>query len=89
MADPGCRRPWKGVEDPQCDDGEGNDADGEVDYPADPECGRSWDDREAPPNCGLGVELVALAPLLTVARRRLAHRDPTGRIGAGGERLHG
>jgi hypothetical protein len=57
----------------QCDNGLDDDGDGLVDL-ADPHCTGPLDDREAPtqasPGCGLGPELLGLAPLLAARRRR-------------------
>jgi hypothetical protein len=42
--------------DKQCDDGDDNDDDGKVDYPADPNCVSKDDDSEAPRQCGDGKD---------------------------------
>lgn len=57
---------------PQCSDGDDNDSDGDTDFPADVNCGNPLDTSEATPQgCGLGFELIFLAPLLrALARRR-------------------
>jgi hypothetical protein len=70
--DPGCEHPTSLLENPQCDDGLDNDGDGGVDWDGagigvpDPQCvGKPWRHTETPSSgCGLGLELVALAPLL-------------------------
>jgi hypothetical protein len=78
--DPGCASTYDTSELSalQCDNGLDDDGDGLVDYSAapggDPECVGPLDDREAPtqasPGCGLGPELIGLAPLLAAVRRR-------------------
>ena len=56
----------------KCDDGIDNDGDGDIDFD-DSLCSLASPNREAPPPiCGLGVELVLLAPLLAALRRRRA-----------------
>jgi hypothetical protein len=80
--DPGCQTVISLMEDPACDDGADNDGDLFVDWDGggvalpDPQCsGKPWRNSEAPPppGCGLGFELVLLAPLLArTARRRRA-----------------
>ncbi len=72
--DPGCRDPNWHTESPECDDGLDNDGDGRIDLD-DPQCSSAWRLREARrPGCGLGFELLAVAPLLAWlhARRRRA-----------------
>jgi hypothetical protein len=63
----------------QCDNGQDDDGDGKIDFrpngTGDPQCSGPLDDREAPdpppgPACGLGPELLLLAPLLAAERRR-------------------
>jgi subtilisin family serine protease len=69
--DPGCSGLF-GVspkEDPKCNDGIDNDGDTLVDL-ADPNCTDATDDKEAPDGCGIGFELVALAPIFRKLRRR-------------------
>jgi hypothetical protein len=58
----------------ECNDGADNDGDGLVDHPADPGCGSASDASEAL-SCGLGPELLVLAPLLAALRRRSGGRD--------------
>lgn len=53
----------------QCYDGLDNDGDLTIDFPDDPGCSSGWDDGELS-GCGLGFELVLLAPLLGRLRRR-------------------
>jgi hypothetical protein len=80
--DPGCQLAISLMEDPACDDGLDNDGDTHVDWDggaggtADPQCsGKPWRNSEAPPSgCGLGFELVLLAPLFAYRRRRGAGR---------------
>jgi hypothetical protein len=80
--DPGCTS----AADPselgtkQCDNGQDDDGDGKIDFrpngTGDPQCVGPLDDREAPDppappgGCGLGPELLLLAPLLEAERRR-------------------
>ena len=59
-----------GTCDLACADGIDNDGNGAADYPADRGCASSTDPQELTARCGLGWELVLLAPLL----RRLALR---------------
>jgi hypothetical protein len=74
-ADPGCPFPVAAPENPLCDNGFDDDGDGAVDFD-DPTCQSSWPYWEAPPACGLGAELVLLAPLLAGLRaRRSGHVD--------------
>jgi len=77
-ADPGCKDPAWTRENPACDDGIDNDGDGAIDWDGGATNGKpdarcvatgSWQMAEAP-GCGLGVELVALIPLLARWRRR-------------------
>jgi cysteine-rich repeat protein len=82
--DPGCYDVSAASrENPQCQDGLDNDQRPGIDFDggaaanggaplgaADPECVVSWRNRESPPNCGLGVELVFAMPLLGWLRRR-------------------
>jgi hypothetical protein len=73
-ADPGCRAPDWHTESPHCDDGKDNDGDGWIDLD-DVHCTYAWQIRETPPpTCGVGFELIVLAPLLArrVRRRRSA-----------------
>ena len=82
-SDPGCYHAMSLQEDPACDDGVDNDGDGAVDWDggaggaADPQCvGKPWRASEAPSGCGLGFELVFLAPLgLRLARARRRNRS--------------
>ena len=76
--DPGCYSPSWVTESPQCQDGLDNDGDGKMDYdaglsangvadPAGPDSycvGKPWVTMEAPPACGLGVELALVLPPL-------------------------
>jgi len=61
----------------QCDNGLDDDGDGKIDWRSDgggdPDCSSLTDGSEFPPSpagCGIGPELLLLAPLLTAARRR-------------------
>jgi hypothetical protein len=69
--DPGCSALEDDSEEIDCDDGVDNDADGWTDLD-DEHCTFAWQIRETqPPTCGLGIELVFLAPLFArLARRR-------------------
>jgi len=83
-SDPGCRDQTSVAENPKCQDGLNNDNQTGIDFDggaslnggtpidvADPECTLPWRNRESP-GCGLGFELVLLAPLfacLAVRRR--------------------
>jgi hypothetical protein len=94
VGDPGCHDPSWGTENPQCQDGIHNDSDGKMDYDAgfsangsahaagrDPECaGKPWKNRE----CGLGVELVVVLPMLAWAHRRRGRCRYRGPQRAGG-----
>jgi hypothetical protein len=78
--DPGCRDPQWLYEDPKCSDGLDNDGDGGIDWNGgpgggtpDPQCTTPWRNREAS-GCGLGFELVLLAPLLARLRRAKSAR---------------
>jgi hypothetical protein len=69
-ADRGCRDAGPlALESPACQDGIDNDRDSYRDFPADRECAASWGTREGGA-CGLGAELIVLAPLLATRRRR-------------------
>jgi arylsulfatase A-like enzyme len=75
--DPGCRDPQWLYENPKCDDGLDNDDDGNIDWDGGPgggtpdaQCTTAWRNRE----CGLGFELVLLAPLLARLRRARSAR---------------
>jgi hypothetical protein len=78
-ADPGCAD----ANDPseksslQCDNGVDDDGDGKIDWrgdgSGDPQCASLTDDREAQPppaGCGIGPELLALAPMFAATRQR-------------------
>jgi hypothetical protein len=72
--DPGCRDPLWLAENPACSDGVDNDGDGKIDWNGgpgggtpDPQCTSAW--RNAENGCGLGFELVLLAPLFARLRR--------------------
>jgi hypothetical protein len=66
------------VKVPQCSNGSDDDADGAIDYPADPDCTSPTDDRELPGQaCGLGFE-VAFAVGGIMALRRRAAAKPKG-----------
>ncbi len=82
-ADPGCSGPSWITESPQCSDGGDNDADSFIDFPDDPECVSAAQLSETTPNCGIGFELVLLAPLLLLRRRqqRLRSRRRPGERG--------
>jgi subtilisin family serine protease len=77
LADPACRDVFATSENPQCDDDLDNDADGGIDWDGgvgggapDALCvDRPWGPRERNSGCGLGFELVLLAPLLGRLRR--------------------
>ena len=81
-ADPGCQHVISLKEDPACDDDVDNDGDGAIDWDGglgggtpDPNCAsKPWRNLESPSSgCGLGFEVVFLAPLLALlARRRRA-----------------
>ena len=58
-----------GVAVAECNDDFDNDADGDVDFPADAQCWSPTDPVEGEGGCGLGVELVLLLPLLARLRR--------------------
>ena len=70
-ADVGCQAATSGNESPACDDGIDNDGDGAIDWDGgpgvtpDPQCAsNAWRNHESPPvGCGLGFEVVLLAPL--------------------------
>ena len=76
--DPGCHNVMSLMEDPACDDGLDNDGDLLVDWDGggvtlpDPNCGgKGWRTSEVTSSCGLGFELVFLAPFFArIARRR-------------------
>jgi uncharacterized protein YkwD len=77
LTDPGCRNEAGAREDPECDDGLDNDGDGLVDWDGlgwgdpDPQCvDRPWRNRELPPPCGFGFELLGLLPLLRLLASR-------------------
>jgi hypothetical protein len=72
--DPGCADPQWLYENPACDDGIDNDGDGKIDWdggangePMDPRCTVGW--RRSERACGIGFELVFLAPVLARLRR--------------------
>jgi len=74
-ADPGCEDPGSMTENPACNDGIDNDGDGKIDFDGgpgggvpDPQCTTAWRNKETP-GCGIGFELVLLAPLLARLRR--------------------
>jgi hypothetical protein len=80
-ADPGCRDPAFPTEAPACQDGVDNDGDGAIDFDGgasanqgvalgapDPGCATASEGEV--PSCGLGFEVVALAPLLIRRKRR-------------------
>jgi hypothetical protein len=76
--DPGCQTATALLENPKCDDDLDNDGDGFVDWDGgplggipDPQCvGTPWRNMEVQIDpCGLGFELVLLAPLLARLRR--------------------
>ncbi|RIL06855.1 MAG: hypothetical protein DCC71_05145 [Proteobacteria bacterium] len=78
-ADPGCRSAASTLENPRCDDGLDNDGDGGIDWDGgapggtpDADCAAAWAGQESPSTCGIGAELLALAPLL---RRSLRVRS--------------
>jgi hypothetical protein len=83
-SDPGCPDAGGVLENPKCQDGLDNDRQPGIDFDggaaanggaplgdADPDCSSPWRNREAP-GCGLGFELVLLAPLVA---RRLRRRS--------------
>jgi len=75
--DPGCTGPSDPLETNSaraCDDGLDNDGDDRIDYPADTYCTDPTGTRESPPppgggGCGLGPELILLAPLIALHSR--------------------
>jgi hypothetical protein len=82
--DPGCTSPTDARETNTaraCDDGIDNDDDDQIDYPADPNCASPTGGLESPPvlggGCGLGPELMLLAPLLAL-HARLRRRRARG-----------
>jgi N,N-dimethylformamidase beta subunit-like, C-terminal len=89
-ADPGCRHPTSVSESTECQDGIDNDHEQGIDFDGgaslnggvpldvpDPQCGAAWKNSEwPPPACGLGFELVLLAPLLARLRRNGRTRGP-------------
>jgi hypothetical protein len=69
--DPGCELSISATEHPACDDGIDNDGDGGIDWDgagvgvADVQCLlKPWRKTEGTSSCGLGFEVVAIAPLL-------------------------
>ncbi len=84
--DPGCASPTASKEQPQCQDGLDNDGQVGIDFDGgasvnggvpldvpDPQCTSAGKDREAAPRgsgCGIGPELLLLAPLVALRRRR-------------------
>ena len=78
--DPGCFQGYSGNEAPACSDGLDNDGDGKRDWDgagvgaADPECYYPYGVTERPRACGLGFELVLLAPLALRLRRLRGRR---------------
>jgi hypothetical protein len=85
--DPGCANSSDPSElgTTQCDNGIDDDGDGKIDWRAsggDPDCVSLTDNTEAPPappSCGIGPELLLLAPLLAAGRaRRQRLRRPAG-----------
>jgi hypothetical protein len=88
--DPGCAGPATNNENPACQDGNDNDGDGKRDFDGgasrgvnpptqrDPQCttASTTSEQSAAAACGIGFELVALAPLLAwLARRRRSEGD--------------
>jgi formylglycine-generating enzyme required for sulfatase activity len=80
-ADPGCFSAASDTENPACQDGIDNEGDGGIDFdggaaanhgvalgPVDPNCNKPYRTDEKPNACGLGAELVLLAPLLARLR---------------------
>jgi spore coat protein A len=88
--DPGCRYPSSANENPACQDGIDNDGQPGIDFDGgasrnggvplaapDPQCTAAWVTSEAPPpstGCGVGPELLLLAPLLALLARRRGAR---------------
>jgi hypothetical protein len=78
--DPGCELAVSATEHPACDDGIDNDGDGGIDWDgagvgvADVQCLlKPWRKTEGTSSCGLGFEVVAIAPLVArLLRRRRA-----------------
>lgn len=66
--DPGCPVSYATPENPACDDGIDNDGDGLIDR-ADETCSTQWPYWESAP-CGLGVEVIAVLPILVAMVRR-------------------
>ena len=63
-----------------CYDSLDNDGDGQIDFPADPDCYSGFDNNEqyiSPGGCGIGPELALALPLLAAARRRIRAPRPT------------
>lgn len=80
-ADPGCQDSSFSTEAPICQDGLDNDGDAGIDFDGgasanhgvalgapDPQCANAWQGET--PSCGLGAEILVLAPLLLRRRRR-------------------
>jgi probable HAF family extracellular repeat protein len=83
--DPGCTSPTDARETNTaraCDDGIDNDDDEQVDYPADSNCASATGGLESPPvlggGCGLGPELMLLAPLIALHGRLRRRRAWSG-----------
>jgi hypothetical protein len=75
--DAGCGSAGSNLENPQCSNGIDDDGDGKLDFDGagiglgDPQCTTPAKNKEKASTCGLGLELVLLAPLLArLARRR-------------------
>jgi hypothetical protein len=71
--DPGCPNGHSMPENPVCDDGIDNDGDLLIDF-ADPQCSTAHPYAERASSCGIGFELMALAPLLDRLRKAVAAR---------------
>jgi hypothetical protein len=72
--DPGCADGLFLVEEPVCQNGDDDDGDGLVDWPADPECVKATAHSERFMRCGLGAELAVGLGAWLAWRRRQSRR---------------